>query len=468
MSIEGGAPAKLGTPFMVFICFVAALGGLLFGYDTVVIGGTINPVKAQFDLGATAEGWFVSSALFGCVIGVVAASFLSDRFGRKRNLIFSGFLLLLSALGCGLAGNFPVLIVSRIIGGIGVGLASSVSPLYISEVAPPHLRGRMVSLFQWTICVGIVVAMLVNSSLLGWAQSGEGGGDGFIGHLFVVEYWRGMFLAESLPALCFLLTCLMIPDSPRWLDAKGYKEKALGVLERIRGDQDAARAELREIEEAVLSEGEGGISKLLKPGLRKALFIGVFLAIFSELSGITIVMFYGPTIFENSGLPATYALNAHLIIGIVLTVSTLIAVGLVDVVGRRTLMMVGNTGCIVSLALIGLVLNQDGEQGGLLLVSMSVFVACFSFSLGPIKWIVISEIFPTRMRGTAVAVATLFLWITDVFLNQFFPAIREGIGIGNSFLFFAACLLVQLIFVWRVMPETKGRSLEEIERCWTS
>ena len=465
----GNELGKGNIGFLIFISVVAAMGGLLFGYDTVVIAGTISPVKAQFEMSGLMEGFFVSAALWGCALGVAFSGCIadvSDRYGRKNTLIGSAILLFISALGCGITPNVTILIIARFIGGVGVGLASMASPLYISEVSPAHLRGRLVSLFQLTICLGILVAMFVNTQLQGVSERlSAQASEGILHFIFVKEVWRGMFAAEILPAIAFFLLCLIIPKSPRWLAAKGRLAESEAVLKRVRGNVKIAEKEMAEISEAVSHES-GSATELLHPGLRKALFVGLFLAIFSELSGITIVMYYGPSILEKAGFTMGGSLSGHFSIGVVLTVFTMIAVWLIDIVGRRPLMMIGNTGAFIGLVGIGLLFSLGKSEGIILIVMMCLFVACFSFSLGPIKWVVMSEIFPTKIRGRAVAIATLALWMTDVFLNHVYPIIRDRLGVGANFFLFACFLLPQFFFVWKIMPETKGRTLEEIEQSW--
>ena len=467
--VSGNATEKGNIGFLVFISIVASMGGLLFGYDTVVIAGTVSPVKAQFAMTDVMEGFFVSAALWGCALGVAFSGCLadvSDRYGRKNTMIQSAVLLFVSALGCGITPNITILILSRFIGGVGVGLASMASPLYISEVSPSHLRGRLVSLFQLTICLGILAAMFVNTQLQGISERVSLTAGDSIWHLmFVKEIWRGMFAAEILPATAFLLLCLMIPKSPRWLVTKGRVDEAKAILKKIRGNTTKAEVEMGEIRETVSHES-GSAIQLLQPRLRKAFFVGLFLAVFSELSGITIVMYYGPSILEKAGFTMGGSLSGHFSIGLVLTVFTMIAVWLIDIVGRRPLMLVGNTGAFVGLVAIGLLFSTGRSEGIALVVMMCLFVACFSFSLGPIKWVVMSEIFPTKIRGRAVALATLALWMTDVFLNHVFPIIRDRLGVQTNFFLFACFLIPQFFFVWKIMPETKGRTLEEIEKSW--
>lgn len=451
--------------YLTFVSIVSALGGLLFGFDTVVISGTLTPLKSQFTLSPAMEGWLVSSALLGCAIGAAIAGTLSDRFGRKLILLASGWLFVLCSVGCAFAWNIEVLIWARWIGGVGVGLASMVSPLYISEVSSPRLRGRMVTLFQFAITIGICLALLSNAWLHHLSSLHTGTRGAGVYHWMVVEQvWRGMFGMELIPSALFALLCFVIPETPRWLTKVGRTREALTILTRVGGPQ-VAEQELAEIQEAVREES-GSITQLLAPGLRKALFVALFLAVVSELSGITVVFYYGPGILEKAGFSMGAALGGFVSIGLVNVLFTLIALWLMDSAGRRPLLFIGTAGAFLALAMIG-ILFQTGHTESMLLVGMMcLFVACFAFSMGPIKWVVMSEIFPTRIRGRAMAIATLAVWITDGIYNQLFPMVRESLGVPGSFFIFAGVLVPQFFFVWKVMPETKGRTLEEIERSW--
>ncbi len=464
-------PSKLthpagNIPLLTLISLISAMGGFLFGYETVVIAGTIGLVKAQFSLSSFMEGWFVSSGLVGCMAGVVLAGGISDRIGRKKVMILSGLLLTIASIGCAFASDAFWLVFLRITGGVGVGIASIVSPLYISEISPPRFRGRFVSLFQLTITVGIVASMLVNANLLAHSLSPSGSTTAGIWHwLTVAQVWRGMFLAQAIPSLVFLACAMAVPDSPRWLVMAGKQATALAVLVRLRADDSDAMKEVDAIQRAV-SDESGAMNQLWQSNLRKALFLGVFLAVFSELSGITVVMYYGPVILERAGLSASNSLGGHAIIGVVLASCTLLAVWLVDKVGRRKLLLVGIAGALVSLVLTGLFFSRGVTEGYRVVVLLCSFVAFFAFSLGPIKWIVISEIFPTRIRARAMSVATLALWLTDVMINFLFPIVRDRFGIATMFLACSLFLLVQLCVVFQKMPETKGMSLEAIDSLW--
>lgn len=453
-------------PYLTFVCIVSALGGLLFGFDTAVISGTLTALKAQFTLGVAMEGWLVSSALLGCAVGAIGAGSLADRFGRKLVLLLSGLLFVFCSIGCMVAPNLDVLIWSRLIGGLGVGLASMVSPLYISEISPSHLRGRMVTLFQFAITIGICLALFSNAGLQQLAfESAAGHGSGFYRRVFVDQVWRAMFGMELIPAILFTALCLVVPEAPRWLvKAKRFQE-ARDVLTRV-GGAALAQSELEEIE-STISTASGSMAQLFRRGLRKALFVSLFLAIASELSGITIVFYYGPDILEKSGLSLGKALGGFTSIGLVNVIFTIIAIWLMDIAGRRILLFVGTVGAILSLTVVGVLFRTGHTQGIMIVAMLCSFVACFAFSMGPIKWVIMSEIFPTKIRGRAMAIATLAVWVTDGVYNQFFPLLRTWFGISGSFFLFSAVLIPQLFFIWKIMPETKGRTLEEIERSWT-
>ncbi|MCL5744792.1 MAG: sugar porter family MFS transporter [Acidobacteria bacterium] len=448
--------------YLTFLSIISALGGLLFGFDTVVISGTLTPLKAQFALSPAVEGWLVSSALLGCAVGAALAGSFSDRCGRKPALLLSGWLFIICSVGCALAWDVNALIWSRLIGGLGVGLASMVSPLYISEISAPRLRGRMVTLFQFAITIGICLALLSNA----WLQSlsAQQGGSGFYRWLVVEQVWRAMFGMEIFPSVVFTALCLLIPETPRFLTKRGRIEEARTILTRV-GGSAVAEKELVEIR-AALAEESGSVRQLFQPGLRRALFVALFLAIVSELSGITVVLYYGPGILEKAGFSLGEALGGFVSIGLVNVLFTIVAIWLMDAAGRRPLLFWGNAGAFLSLSAISYLFYTKHTEGLLLVGMMCLFVACFAFSMGPIKWVVMSEIFPTRIRGRAMAIATLAVWVTDGVYNQLFPMVRERLGVPGSFCIFAAVLVPQFFFIWKVMPETKGRTLEQIESSW--
>jgi sugar porter (SP) family MFS transporter len=466
MIIDAARPREGNAVYLTFVSIVSALGGLLFGFDTVVISGTLTPLKAQFAMSAAMEGWLVSSALLGSALGAAASGALSDRFGRKPVLLLSGILLVVCSIGCAFAWNLNLLILARWIGGLGVGLTSLASPLYISEISTARLRGRMVTLFQFAITMGICLALFSNAWLQHQAAVAAGAaGHGLYRWMVVDEVWRGMFGMELLPAAAFLALCFVIPEAPRWLVKAGRIPEAMRILERVAGPS-AAKLEMQEIRSAVSAE-TGSLSQLFQPGLRKALFVALFLAIASELSGITVVFYYGPTILQQAGFSLGNALGGFVSIGLLNMLFTVVAIWLMDVAGRRVLLFTGSAGACLALTMIGELFRTGHVQGIALVGMMCLFVACFAFSMGPIKWVVMSEIFPTKIRGRAMAIATLAVWVTDGIYNQFFPVLRDSLGVASTFFIFALVLIPQFFFIWKIMPETKGRTLEAIERSWS-
>ena len=452
--------------YLWFICLVSALGGFFFGFDLIVISGTISLVKAQFGFLPWQEGFFVSSAVVGAIAGTALAGKLSDKYGRKKNLFLAALILFISAMGCTFASDANSLIFYRLIGGFGVGIATLVSPLYISEISPSNVRGRMVTLFQFAITVGIMISLFSNAAIKNFSDAMIASGEleGMFGWLFGSEPWRGMFLAEGTPGLFFVLMCLLIPESPRWLISNNREQEAKSIITKVAGEKRAA-SQVKEIKE-VISEETSKFSDLFKGGYKTALVIAVALSIFSEMSGITVVFFYGPTILEKAGLSLGDSLGGFAIIGIVNVVFTVIALWLMDIAGRKKLLLVGTVGVIIAHTAIGLLFLNNYDSGMALVFLMCAFVAFFAFSMGPIKFVIMNEIFPTKVRGRAVAIATITIWVCQALLNQFFPMLREVIPVGAIFIFFAVILLPQIYFVLKVMPETKGMSLEEIEQYW--
>jgi sugar porter (SP) family MFS transporter len=381
--------------------------------------------------------------------------------------------MLVSAIGCGMAWSAPSLIFFRWIGGVGVGFASMVCPLYISEISPPRLRGRLVTLFQFAITIGIFVAFLANAGWQSLSEAGGGAEGGFYHWMVVSEVWRAMFTAEAIPAIAFFVLCLTIPETPRFLAKIGRDEKAMDILVHI-GGRASAEMQMAEIRE-VLAQEEGRMSELFRPGFRKALFVALFLSIVSELSGVTVILYYGTQILSDAGVAFAAALGGFALVGLVNMLFTVFAIWLMDRAGRRPLLGLGTLGCCIALALLGVLFVSGRSSGVPIIALICMFMACFAFSIGPIKWVVMSEIFPTKIRGRAVAIATLAVWATDWVYNQAFPVVTEDFlfqrvaqstGIGIVFFFFAAVLVPQLLFVWTVMPETKNKTLEEIEREW--
>lgn len=451
--------------YLFFIAITAALGGFLFGYDTAVISGTISFVKGKFELNTAMEGWFVSSALVGCIAGVAFAGEISDRFGRKYSLMASGLLFSISALGCALSGSHTELIIFRLVGGIGVGVASMLSPLYISEVSPAKVRGRMVALYQFAITLGILCAYFANAYMLNLSESlASLDPEGLWHRLFVKEVWRAMFGSEAIPALLFLLAMFFVPSSPRWLATKNRNDEAGKVLERI-NNKEIAEKELESIKMAIARESEGSWSVLLQKGILVAVMAGIGLALLSQFTGINAIIYYGPRIMEEAGIKLSDALGGQVIIGFVNMAATIFAIMKIDQYGRKKLMKGGIAGMFFSLIMVGILFLLGKTQGFILLIFILTFITSFAIGYGPVIWVLLSEIYPTRVRGRAMSVATLAVWVGTAIIGQVVPWMLETLTPAGTFFIFAICC-IPVPFILKKIPETKGMSLEEIEEVW--
>jgi MFS transporter, SP family, arabinose:H+ symporter len=441
-----------------FVCLTAAIGGLLFGFDTAVISGAINLIKSQFSLNATLEGWLVSSGLAGCIVGVICTGFLSDNIGRKKTMIIAGVMFFLSGVGCASASSMTWLIISRMVGGIGVGMASVVSPMYIAEFAPAEKRGRMIAYYQLAITIGILLAYFSNALIAVAANNNHTGlFDGF----FAKEAWRPMFLAMAVPSFVFIIMLLKIPESPRWLVSVHQPGKAREVLNTIR-PADVAEKEMKDITDASSKSFIRKIS-LRDHSLRVPMIIGIVLAVLQQFSGINAIIYYGPKIFETAGIASGNALLFQVLIGVVNLLFTFVAIRFADKYGRRFLLITGLSGIIFSLVGCGFLFYANGSNSILLLVLIVIFIACFAFSLGPVTWILINEIFPTEVRAKAVSICTLSLWVAVWIVGQFFPWLLDNAGAALAFWVFALFSLVNLVFSMKIVKETKGKTLEEME-----
>ena len=450
---------------VTFLAIIAALGGFLFGYDTAIISGTIGFVKSQFNLNVVMEGWYVSSALVGTIAGVSVAGVLSDRYGRKNILIMSGLFFALSAIGCALSDSFNGLVVYRLLGGTGVGVASMLSPLYISEIAPAKNRGRLVALYQLAITLGILVAYFANAYLLGLSNSESLiSSTGMTNKIFVAEVWRAMLGSETIPAVIFLTLLFGIPKSPRWLTMKGKKEQAKRILLRFVTEEEAI-TEIQNVE-TVLSKESGGFKMVFSGPFRLAMIIGISLAVLSQVSGINAIIYYGPKILEEGGLQLGEALGGQVVIGIVNVLFTFIALWKIDDLGRKPLLTYGVIGIMISLIIVGFLFFFEVNNTYLLMTFILTFIACFAFSFGPVLWVLLSEIYPLKIRGTAMSVATMAVWIGTTFVGQMTPWFLENLKPHGTFWFFAACMIPAIYLAIKVMPETKGKTLEEIENYW--
>lgn len=451
-------------PFLVFLCLTAALGGLVWGFDAIVISGTTDAVKAQFTLTPLMEGFFVGSGLLGAIIGSAVAGWSGDRFGRARNLVLAAALLWISAVGSAFAPGIEILVLARWAGGIGVGISAMICPLYIAEISPAHLRGRLVTLFQFAITAGIMVALFNNLGINAWSHAAKETvtGDSFREWFLVDESWRAMFASELLPGTIFLVFAVMLPESPRWLVREGHEARAGVVLRRIFAT--GADEELASIRETVATERahERRFLDVLAPRYRKPLIVAMSLAAFAQLSGINTVFYYGTSLLKEAGLNPGGAFSGMAVIGFFNMIFTIVAVMFVDKAGRRGLLQIGTIG------VIGCLVGMSGcfavGSKTLLIVLICSFVAFFAFSLGPIKFIFASEIFPTNIRAHAMAIVVLTMWTSDWIVAQLVPILRDGLGVPGMFLIFAVCVLPQVLLVWKFMPETAGRSLEDIER----
>lgn len=449
--------------YIWFISLIAALGGLLFGYDWVVIGGAKPFYEKFFALtDPAAQGWAMSCALVGCLVGALVSGALSDRFGRKRLLLASALVFIISSIGTALAGNLAAFIVWRILGGTAIGMASNLSPMYIAEVAPANARGRLVSINQLTIVIGILLAQVDN-----WLIAEKVAPDATAADILASwngqTGWRWMFGVTAIPAALFFLGMLAVPESPRWLAKKGRKEKARGVLARLGGEAYADGA-LIDIETTLGEEARiAGWRELIKPSLRKVLLLGIGLAVFQQWCGINVIFNYAEEVFAAAGYKISAILFNIVLTGVVNLVFTFVAIGTVDRAGRRKLMLTGAAGLAVIYTILGAGYASH-SRGPHMLVLVVAAIGCYGMSLAPVTWVVISEIFPNRNRGAAMSVATASLWIACFILTYTFPLLNRGLGAAGTFWIYAAICVAGFIFIKKRLPETKGKTLEQIER----
>ena len=455
--------------YLIFLSVVAALGGFLFGYDTAVISGTIAQVTQLFQLDALQQGWYVGCALVGSIVGVLFAGILSDKLGRKLTMVISAVLFSTSALGCALSADFTQLVIYRIIGGVGIGVVSIVSPLYISEVAVAQYRGRLVSLYQLAVTVGFLGAYLVNYQLLAWAESGTQLSVDWLNKVFITEVWRGMLGMETLPAILFFIIIFFIPESPRWLIVRGKELKAVNILEKIYNSITEAKSQLKETKSVLTSETRSEWSLLMKPGIFKAVIIGVCIAILGQFMGVNAVLYYGPSIFENAGLSGGDSLFYQVLVGLVNTLTTVLALVIIDKVGRKKLVYYGVSGMVVSLILIGLYFlfgDSLGVSSLFLLIFFLFYVFCCAVSICAVVFVLLSEMYPTKVRGLAMSIAGFALWIGTYLIGQLTPWMLQNFTPAGTFFLFALMCVPYMLIVWKLVPETTGKSLEEIERYW--
>ncbi len=420
---------------IVFLAVVAAIGGILFGYDTAVISGTTEVVKTQFGLSTGGEGWYVGCALIGSIIGVLVAGMLSDFLGRKKTMIISALLFSISAIGCAVCADFSQLVIFRIIGGLGIGIVSIVSPIYISEVSPAEVRGTMVSLYQLFITIGFLLAYLMNFLILRGASLDAI--DTNLGSaMFNQEYWRGMLGCEAIPDLLFLLLIFFIPESPRWL--------------AVRGERQDKKEEWKYLRE---------------PGILRAVLIGSAIAILGQFMGVNAVLYYGPKIFSDAGFEDP--LFSTVLVGVVNMVTTVIALLIIDKVGRKQLVWWGVGGMIVCLLMIGLYfLPFTSLPTGFMLTFFLLYVFCTAISISAVVFVLLSEMYPNRVRGLAMSIAGFALWIGTYLIGQLTPWMLENLTPAGTFFLFAFMCVPYLIIMYKCVPDTTGKTLEEIEAYW--
>jgi sugar porter (SP) family MFS transporter len=426
---------------------VVALGGFLFGFDTAVISGAEQSIQAYWSLTSVEHGLTVSIALIGTVVGSLVGSIPCERLGRRNTLLLIAALYLVSSLGTAFSTNWYLFLVFRFLGGLGVGASSVTAPVYISEIAPAEKRGRLVALFQFNIVLGILLSYFSNY-LIG--QEGE-------------TAWRWMLGVQAFPSLLFLILLQLVPESPRWLILKkGKLEEATAVLKEVM--PIGYEAEIENIKNSQKDSSEAGVNQLLSRKYRFPVFLAVTFAVFNQVSGINAIIYYAPRIFEMTGLGRTSSLLSTVGIGIVNFIFTLIAINFIDRIGRKTLMLIGSIGLISTLGLVAQAFYSQNFSGWSITVYLLVYIAFFAFSQGAVIWVFMAEIFPNQVRAKGQTLGSSTHWIMAAIIAFSFPMLAEKLGGGNTFLFFCVMMVLQLLFVWKLMPETKGKSLEQIER----
>jgi len=470
-SASGGDDAATPAPhhggYLWLIAATAALGGLLFGYDWVVIGGAAPFYEKFFALASPEDkGWAQSCALIGCLVGALLSGGLSDRFGRKWLLFLSAVLFAVSSVGTGMAGSFDSFVIWRILGGVAIGLASNLSPMYISEISPSSVRGRLVSLNQFTIVIGVLLAQVVNLWIAQQFPSLIGDATDKAAALAWNETsgWRWMFGVTAVPSVLFLLGMLIVPESPRWLVKNGHPEKATRILAKIGGDT-YAHSVITSIQSTLVNETGSKVhfSALLERKTFSILMLGIGLAVFQQWCGINVIFNYAGEIFKSAGYSIDDTLKNIAWTGSVNFVFTLVAMAVVDKLGRRPLMLIGAAGLAIIYALVGYCYHRS-ILGGPVLGLVLGAIGCYAATLAPVTWVVISEIFPNRIRGAAMSISVFFLWLACFILTYTFPILNAKYGAATTFWIYAGICVGGFLLVWLRLPETKGKSLEQIER----
>lgn len=456
---------KFNFKYISFLAVVSAMGGFLFGYDWVVIGGAKPFYELYFAIDElpSLQGWAMSSALIGCIFGAVISGFIADRYGRKNPLILAAVLFALSAFGTGYVNDFTLFVVFRILGGIGIGLASTLSPMYIAEISPAKYRGQFVSINQLTIVIGILAAQIANY-LIADSIPEDLSSSGILNSWNGQTGWRWMFWAELIPALAFLILMLLVPKSPRFLVKIKKDEKAKNILSKI-GGINFATAELKNIQETFENSNNKKIkfSEFTNPGVKPILIIGIVLAVFQQWCGINIIFNYAEEIFTAAGYSVGDMLFNIVITGSVNLVFTFVAMRTVDSWGRRKLMLLGSIGLAVVYAFLGIA-YYNSFAGWPILLLVIIAIGIYAMSLAPITWVVLSEIFPNRLRGIAMSIATFSLWVASFVLAFTFPLLNNNLGASGTFWLYSLICVLGFLFIKKKLPETKGKTLEEIEK----
>ena len=451
-------------PFLIGITLVSAMGGLLFGYDWVVIGGAKPFYEAYFGISSVPglQGWAMSCALTGCLAGALLSGWLSDRFGRKRLLLLSALLFIAASLGTGSAGSFTGFVLFRILGGIGIGLASNLSPMYIAEITPAKVRGAFVSVNQLTIVIGILAAQFINWRIARPVAPGSSTADILLSWNGQTG-WRWMFYTCTVPAALFFICMWFVPESPRWLARNiNQRTKAGKILSRI-GGPEYSIGELKSIEETLSSsKGSTDLSGIRQKGIRKIMVIGIVIAIFQQWCGINVIFNYAQEIFANAGYSVSDTLFNIVITGSVNLIFTFVGMFTVDRLGRKALMLIGAGGLAGIFAVTGF-MYLSRLTGLPLLIMVVTAIACYAMTLAPVTWVVLSEIFPNRIRGFAMSVATFALWAACFVLTYSFPLLNHALGASGTFWLYGLICIAGFIYILVRLPETRGKSLEEIE-----
>jgi sugar porter (SP) family MFS transporter len=455
---------KENIGYVIFLSIIGAIGGFLFGYDVAVISGTIEQVTQQFQLDTVSVGWFVGCALIGSIVGVAFAGKIADALGRKWTMLLAATLFTFSAFGCMFVTSFEALIWCRILGGMGIGVASIVSPLYISEVAPARSRGTLVTLYQLAITVGIVASYFANAEVLKWATTGQFEA-GWMKTIFQTEHWRGMLGLCGVPSLLFFLIIFFIPESPRWQIAKNNDNAALKTLTKLFGS-DEALIQLENTKKSLLKKEKSDWRILFQPGYRTALFIGMSLAIFGQFMGVNVIFYYGPIIFKEAGMASQGSLDFQIVIGVVNVVSTILGMYLIDKIGRKKLVYIGVTGMFAMLVAIGFYFKMNIGNPTILLYLIIAYVFFCAISICVVIWVLISEMYPVKVRGLAMSMAGFSLWIGTYLIGQLTPILLESLSPAISFWLFAVMCIPYFLITYFFVPETTGKSLEEIEDIW--